>query len=84
MNKQKTPFEKITTLCMILFGLAYFLLQFLELQDILATRGASQACFGLFWLCGGLLQWNRSRKMAILDFVLAGGWILLAVLRFFL
>ncbi len=79
---EMTTVQKILYVIGLICGLSYFVLSFLDLFDLLPIpKGALYLLFSVFWLNLGIIQ--KVKKHAILGYILAAAYAVLALCYFF-
>ena len=78
--REKTTFFKIVDVVMYLAMLAFLVFAILELMDILSIQYGSKLALAVYLLCFGISYWNTNRSLAKTFLILAGLYMVLAVL----
>ena len=79
--REKTTFFKIIDVVMYLAFLAFLVLAILELTGILSMQYLSTPALAVYLLCFGVSYWNTNRNLAKTYLILAGLFVVLALLR---
>lgn len=78
--REKTTFFKIIDVVMYLAFLAFLVLAILEMTDILSIQYGSKLALAAYLLCFGISYWNTNRNLAKTYLILAGLFVVLALL----
>ena len=78
--REKTTFFKIVDVVMYLAFLAFLVLAILEMTAILPIPYFSKLALAVYLLCFGISYWNTNRSLAKTFLILAGLYMVLAVL----
>ena len=78
--REKTTFFKIVDVLMYLAMLAFLVFAILEVTDILPIPYFSKLALAVYLLCFGISYWNTNRSLAKTYLILAGLYVVLAVL----
>ena len=78
---EMTTVRKVVCVVGWVCGISYFVLSFFDLIDLPAIpKVALYPLFGICWLCMGINL--KSKKLAIMYYILAAAWFLLSLLHF--
>ena len=78
--REKTTFFKIIDVVMYLAILAFLVFAILEMTDILSIPYFSKLALAVYLLCSGVSYWNTNRNLAKTYLILAGLYVVLALL----
>ncbi len=78
--REKTTFFKIIDVVMYLAILAFLVFAILEVTDILSVQYVSKLALAVYLLCFGVSYWNTNRNLAKTYLILAGLYVVLALL----
>ena len=82
MWNEMTTVRKAVCVVGWISAISYLVLSFFNLTNLpTIPKAALYPLFGIYWLCMGINQ--KSRKLAIMYYIIAPAWFLLSVLHLF-